>query len=438
MEELKNLRVDPNSEDIQSFLSADALDRNKFVESLIYIILNSDDGVILDLNGTWGSGKTVIAKELEEIVQNKNCMVANIENGLLQPFRNNYEVFCYNAWENDQYDPSESVVFQLITRYWGAKGKISDTLFGAASVFISGVIRTKSHELLDISKINDNKYTKGMFDEVTNLNKRREKASDVISAVLSKTHKKHLLFIVDELDRCNPIFAVKLIEVMKHYFTNNKIKLLFITNNTELTSIIEKYYGEKFSGYNYLDKIFDLVIDIPQPDRRKFIDATNGTMAEWYKNAIIGMADYYDMSLREIERYCILTKISMRYLEAIQTSIISEGNPLCFFVRLFLFPAILAAKIKSPNDFNALTSWGPEGQVVIKEIESKSEYAKSLIGNYNLGSVNRHYSAGSLYQELLTNTGKAENGSVRGIRNLTAEMVSLIKISSQSVEPPQG
>lgn len=434
MEELKNLRVDPNPEDIQNFLSADALDRNKFIESLIYIILNSDDGVILNLNGTWGSGKTVIANELKEIVQNKNCMVANIENGLLQPFRDDYEVFYYNAWENDQYDPSESVVFQLITRYWGAKGKISDTLFGAVSVFISGAIRIKSHELLDVSKINENKYTKGMFDEVTNLNKRREKASDVISAVLSKTHKEHLLFIVDELDRCNPIFAVKLIEVMKHYFTSNKIKLLFITNNTELTSIIEKYYGDKFSGYNYLDKIFDLVIDIPQPDRRKFIDATNGTMAEWYKNAIIGMADYYDMSLREIERYCILTKISMRYLEAIQTSIISEGNPLCFFTRLFLFPAILAAKIKSPNNFNALTSWGPEGQAIINEIESKSEYAKSLIDNYNLGSVNRYYSAGSLYQELLANTSKTESESVRGIRKLTAEMISLINIMPQSIK----
>lgn len=436
MERIKNLRVDPNPEDIADFLTKDILDRNKFIETLINIILNSDDGIILDLNGAWGSGKTVIARELEEIIQNKNCIIVkNVEKSLIQSFRSDYEVFYYNAWENDQYDPSESVIFQLISKYWDTKEKISDTLFGAASVFISGVIKIKSHELLDVSKINGNKYTKGMFDEVTNLNKRREKASDVISAVLSKTHKKHLLFIVDELDRCNPIFAVRLIEVMKHYFTNNKIKLLFITNNTELTSIIEKYYGEKFSGYNYLDKIFDLVIDIPQPDRKKFVDATNDTMTEWCRDAIIGMADYYGMSLREIKRYCALMRISRQYLDSVQRNRISEGDSLVLFARFLLLPAILAAKIKSPNDFSALVNWGAEGQAVIQKIEEETEYAKSLISNYNLGSMSRVHTANGLYQELLTSTGRtAERQVVKDIRKVVAEMVSLINIMPQSIK----
>ena len=431
MEELKSLRVDPNPEDIQNFLSADALDRNKFIESLIYIILNSDDGIILNLNGTWGSGKTVIANELKEIVQNKNCMVANIENGLLQPFRDDYEVFYYNAWENDQYNPSESVIFQLISRYWGTKEEISDTVLGAVHTFISESIRISSLGLLDISKINDIKYTKGMFDEVTNLNKRHEKASDVISAVLSEKRKKHLLFIVDELDRCNPIFAVRLIEVMKHYFTNEKTKLLFITNNIELASIIEKYYGEKFSGYNYLDKIFDLVIDIPQPDRKKFVDATNDAMTEWCRRAIIGMADYYDMSLREIKRYCALMRISRQYLDSVQRKRISEGDPLVLFARFLLLPAILAAKIKNLNDFSALVNWGAEGQAVIQKIEEETEYAQSLIDDYNLGSMSKAYTANKLYQELLTNTGRtAERQVVKDIRKVVTEMVSLININA--------
>ena len=435
MEKIKNLRVDPNPEDIEDFLTKDILDRNRFIEALINIILNSDDGIILDLNGAWGSGKTVIARELEEIIQNKDCIVKNAEKSLIQSFRSDYEVFYYNAWENDQYDPSESVIFQLISKYWDTKEKISDTVLGAARVFMSELIRIKSHELLDVSKINDNKYTKGMFDEITNLNERRKKAGDVISAVLSEKRKKHLLFIVDELDRCNPVFAVRLIEVMKHYFTNEKTKLLFITNNTELASIIEKYYGEKFSGYNYLDKIFDLVIDIPQPDRKKFVDATNDTMAEWCRDAIIGMADYYDMSLREIKRYCVLMRISRQYLDFVQSNRIPKGDPLVLFARSLLLPAILAAKIKSLNDFSALVNWGPEGQAVIQKIEEGIKYAQSLISDYNLGSMSKAYTANRLYQELLTNTGRtAERQVVKDIRKVVAEMVSLINIMPQSIK----
>lgn len=54
-------------EEIIDFLKNDKIGRNAFLNSLLRVILNSSDGIILDLDGKWGSGKTVVAKELSLI-----------------------------------------------------------------------------------------------------------------------------------------------------------------------------------------------------------------------------------------------------------------------------------------------------------------------------------------------------------------------------------
>ena len=43
-----------------------------------------------------------------------------------------------------------------------------------------------------------------------------------------------LIIMVDELDRCKPSYAVKLLERIKHYFTNDRITFVFSVNTYEL------------------------------------------------------------------------------------------------------------------------------------------------------------------------------------------------------------
>jgi predicted KAP-like P-loop ATPase len=42
-------------------------------------------------------------------------------------------------------------------------------------------------------------------------------------AEITKKEKKPLVFIVDELDRCKPEFAIRLIERIKHFFDIPKL-----------------------------------------------------------------------------------------------------------------------------------------------------------------------------------------------------------------------
>lgn len=114
-----------SDEELINFLKNDKIGRNAFLNLLLRVILSSSNGIILDLDGKWGSGKTVVAKELS-LINESSESYDNLDDELLGKYRDDYSVFYYNAWENDQYDPSESIVFQLINQYWGKQEKIAD------------------------------------------------------------------------------------------------------------------------------------------------------------------------------------------------------------------------------------------------------------------------------------------------------------------------
>lgn len=425
------MNIDPTDDQIKEFAKEDFLGRNKFLQSLLTILLSVEDGTIIDLNGPWGSGKTVLVKQLEFLCSDKNFSPITIDNGLSENFKNKYTVFYYNAWENDQYNPAESIVFRLIAQYWGRNEDLATKALAIAKSFSSKLLSKGTFGLVDINDASENNLKHKMLEEIKSLAKKKEASTDIVYSALQDAGKKHLLFIVDELDRCNPGFAVKLIETIKHYFANESVKLLFVTNNIQLSSIIEKNYGNKFSGYEYLDKIFDLVIDMPPLDKRHFIDSFSNIEENHYRETISEIADYYNMSIREIERYIVLFKLSKKYIESANLSMLNEVNPLKFFTVHLLLPLILGAKIKSLTDFEALTSWGETGKGLVSKVCRESRYARTIIGRCN--SHTSQISAESLYSQLMVGTRERDSADAETVRRVTQEMVSLIGIVSGDI-----
>lgn len=417
-----------SDEKIIGFLKNDKVGRNVFLNSLLRIILNSPDGVILDLDGKWGSGKTVVAKELS-LVNGSSEFYDNLDDELLNEYRNKYSVFYYNAWENDQYDPSESIVFQLISRYWGKQEKLGEEVLSLVKPFISRILNAGTFGCIDLEKASENKYTNGLFDGVKMHNGRKQAASDIIENALEKSKKKQMLIIIDELDRCNPIFAVKLLEVIKHYFSDASVKILFITNNCQLSRIVEKYYGNKASGYEYLDKFFDLIISIPEIPVANYIDIY-GDISE-YSKMVVAVAEYYGMSIREVERLILLFKISKQYLESEVLDMRYGFDSHKYFAKYLLIPFILGAKIKNVEDFMALVSWEMDGSNVVKKIYARSNYAKEMVKRCN--SANTIYSAESLYSQFISRDGKADGEVESGVKRLVMGMVSLTGILSDNI-----
>ena len=52
-----------------------------------------------------------------------------------------------------------------------------------------------------------------------------------------------MVFIIDELDRCRPDFAIRLIERIKHFFDISKIVFVLVIDKTQFSKVICHNYG---------------------------------------------------------------------------------------------------------------------------------------------------------------------------------------------------
>ena len=79
-----------------------------------------------------------------------------------------------------------------------------------------------------------------------------------------------LAVFVDELDRCRPDFAIKLLEVIKHLFDVPGVCFVVSINTLQLSESIRAVYGGGFDASHYLHRFFDLTYQLPAPDCYRF------------------------------------------------------------------------------------------------------------------------------------------------------------------------
>ena len=70
----------------------------------------------------------------------------------------------------------------------------------------------------------------------------------------SKENPPQLIFIIDELDRCKPTFALEIIEKIKHIFSVPGIHFLIVTHLKQLENSVRYSYGADIDSQTDLQK----------------------------------------------------------------------------------------------------------------------------------------------------------------------------------------
>lgn len=70
-----------------------------------------------------------------------------------------------------------------------------------------------------------------------------------------------LVVIVDELDRCRPDYALRMLEVMKHFFNVAGVHFVLGVNMAQLAHSVRAVYGEGFDGERYLQRFVPVVME---------------------------------------------------------------------------------------------------------------------------------------------------------------------------------
>lgn len=251
-----DLDVDVGKDD---FTTHDWLGRKDEANKLSELVEQFTNPIVIALDGGWGSGKSHFLKLW--VAEHKNWMKQNnIESAT--------KVIYFDAFKYDYLDdPLASLVIRL-------EEEIGTTKVNKLKKFVSKLI-LKLPKF--IAKIIDAYATVGslsiLIESLEDLQesswsseKGRIKAmEDFRAALKSLAGQNRLVFIIDELDRSRPDYALKVLEIIKHVFNVQNVHFVLGANFAALESSVASTYGEGVGARKYLGKFVNIFMRfIPQ------------------------------------------------------------------------------------------------------------------------------------------------------------------------------
>ena len=253
----------------------DLLNRKDTADVLTRIVGDIEGPCVLAIDAEWGAGKTTFLNMWAQDLRNKGFPVAK-----------------FNAWETDfAGDPLLALIDEL-TNALGEDGSASlqetakelvvrtapnllkfipiggDAL---ASIAKDGIDYFREDRLSEYQKLKE---------EVCEFNRALTAAAGALSG---DKEDRPLVVVIDELDRCRPLYAVELLEIAKHWFMVDCIVFVLAVNRSQLAHSVRVLYGPQFDADGYLGRFFDLDFRLPAPDRQAFVKALlSATMIDEY------------------------------------------------------------------------------------------------------------------------------------------------------------
>ena len=344
-----NLDIPLNEKTIKLILENNYIDRNKYLNGILNILNTINQSKIIALDGEWGSGKTWFVKSLEYLLNNDvtNIKINEINIDNLKNAKDEYMTFYYNAWENDDASSAMlSLIYSLVNDSCLQK---ESNKTGTFPRILNTLIKYATNGSVDIKNdIFGEQWTnKQITDEIKTSEEIKDTFRELINNLLIE-NKNKILIIIDEIDRCKPTFAIDLLENIKHFYDDERIVFLVSTNNKQLSASVCKVYGEKYDGDAYLDKFFDLNLELPNNYIEKYIMAIdeNKSSSHYSAKSCREIAKYYNFTMREYNRY-------LKSIEMIKKYIGITG--LIYYISVpinhIFIPLAMALKIKKKSEY---------------------------------------------------------------------------------------
>lgn len=263
----------------------DILNRKEFVEKLVTLtdrLADNKKNTSFAIDGEWGVGKSFVLDMYEE-------ELSKIQSE--ETAKDKYFIIRYNCWKYDYYEePLIAIVSTIIetieqkTKLFPDNEKKSKILGVLKAVGLSllsmanSAIRQKTGVDLgqafgvikkgidDGAKSYDEKHN---YDVYFGFNKAMSALQDSIKEL---SEEYTIVFLVDELDRCLPEYAIKVLERLHHLTENTKnIITVIAIDKTQLKTSLKNSFG--FEADTYLKKFIEFEIKLGKGKvSEKFVD----------------------------------------------------------------------------------------------------------------------------------------------------------------------
>ena len=190
-----------------------------------------------------------------------------------------FKAIYFNAWEDDFCDdPLLAIIGQLWSYFekdkaGKFKGLLQKIKENAGPLFRANLNSLTGKYLgLTVETGPDKREGGNLIDEYHHQagtkNALKKSLGEMAEAVSNETCHP-LVFIIDELDRCRPTFAIELLERVKHILDVPNMVFVLGINRDELCKSLKSLYGE-IDADVYLRRFFDMEFILPEVGAEQF------------------------------------------------------------------------------------------------------------------------------------------------------------------------
>lgn len=366
----------------------DVLNRDSFIikiKTLIDILSESKQGCCFALNGAWGSGKSFVLEKLEDKL--KKQFIEETED-------NKYYVFHYDCWKYDYYEePAVAIIAamldatneELMLFPEGVETAMALSLKSARKLLTavaSELCKNKiGIDLVEIASEVAEEQKETDFDDFDSLYGFKRALESARKNIQEIAKDKTVLIVVDELDRCLPEYAIKVLERLHHIFVDlENVIVLISMDKMQLEHSIQGIYGN-IDVDTYLRKFISFKVDLDNGKASNYCE-------KYY--SYFKMFNILKGEEAETEKFLsdILTKLSMRDQERIFRKaelihqIIKEDDISDFSIMLFEILFLTVAFRTKSTDLEWLSKirWSADSdkrkQLGIEYYSKLAEYEK--------------------------------------------------------------
>lgn len=252
----------------------DRLDRKDAIENLSHLIVSTKEALTLSINADWGAGKTTFVKLWQKYLKKEHSVNS----------------IYFSAWEDDfSKEPLISILGEInnyiaenfehetetIKKFEKVKEFGGKVLKRGLPAFIKGA----TYGALDIDRGFEDaigaiteETAKGLINNYSKDKEITQKFKDAIQELLKNIdNSKAFVIFIDELDRCRPLYAIELLERVKHIFGIDGLIFVLSIDKKQLSESIKSQYGN-IDTNSYLKRFIDLEFNLTNNSLDKFCD----------------------------------------------------------------------------------------------------------------------------------------------------------------------
>jgi hypothetical protein len=314
----------------------DVLDRKQSADILTQFVGSITEPFVLAIDSPWGTGKTTFLQMWAKVLR-----------------KHGYKHIAFNAWQNDFSDsPLVSLIAEVgsslkhmgldgVEMNGAQKAYEATKKIGASLIktMIPIAVKLGTAGVLEAADLKPSEFSHVAEEWAKKQIEKHEKAKGTIEDFKKSlvtfvstinNHKKGedakpVIFIIDEMDRCRPDYAVALLEKLKHLFNIPGLVFVLALDIQQLGESVKSVYGAGINAKEYLKRFIDLHYHLPEPKTANFVDAMFARFGlnevleaktgsskhdgDYLKECLSNLFTFFDFSLRTQEQ--CMTQVSV-------------------------------------------------------------------------------------------------------------------------------